>query len=143
MGIQFLDHTADTAVRITASTPAGLLSEAARGLLAIILGEEGVSGVRLDLRRTLELEAPDGEALIVDLLSELIFLFDTEGLLVRELAVQEATFGPPARLVAALRGELLDPARHRARTEVKAATHHGIHIERTDAGLTVDVVFDL
>jgi SHS2 domain-containing protein len=91
----------------------------------------------------LELDAEDPEALLVDFLNELIFLFDARRFLAGDVEVKRITLGRPARVEAVLRGETYDAARHSARTEVKAATFHGMHIERTPRGLEADVVFDL
>ena len=42
-----------------------------------------------------------------------------------------------------IRGTIADPVRDSLKTEVKAATFHGIEILRVPHGLQVDVVFDL
>ncbi len=140
---EFLDHTADTAVRLTAPDEAGLLREAASALLAIQLGEGSANRVRSALDAPLELTAEDGEALLIDFLNELIYRFDTERLLVAEVEVDSASFAHPAHVSCRLRGETLDPTRHVARTEVKAATFHGLEVRKNEQGWSADVVFDL
>ncbi len=140
---EFLDHTADAAVRIRASTGAELFRDAARALLAIVLEPASVARVAALEAVPIQLEAEDGEALLVDFLNELIFLFDTRRFLAAEVEVTRLTLAPPARIEAVLRGETYDPARHAARTEIKAATFHGMKIERSPEGFTADVVFDL
>lgn len=143
MSFEFLDHTADTAVRIRAPDESGLFREAARALTAIIL-DQAASGPVLDGESVpVRLEAEDGESLMVDFLNELIFLFDTRRFLAADLVTARVSLGPPARLEAVVKGETFDPARHAARTEVKAATFHEIEVRRTEGGLEVDVVFDL
>jgi len=47
------------------------------------------------------------------------------------------------RLTAVLRGEKYDPARHRIRMEIKAATYHQASIRRMAAGWIGRVVFDV
>lgn len=141
--IEFLDHTADVAVRLTAPDEAGLLQEAARALLEIQLTETSRAAVRPQVRLPLELEAEDGEALLVDFLNELILRFDTERLLVAAVDIEEASLGCPARLRGHVLGESLDCMRHVAKTEVKAATFHDLKIRRNAEGWSADVVFDL
>ena len=77
-------------------------------------------------------------------LNDLIFRFDAEKLLLPSMEVEEARLGPgEARLRGRLRGERFDPIRHRLRTEVKAATYHGLRIEERDGRLAATVIFDL
>lgn len=143
MTFEFLEHTADTAVRIAAPDGPALLREALRATLAIYLGPEGLETVKGREELPIAIEAEDGETLLVCFLNELVFLFDSRRFLARELRVDELTFEPSARLVGVLLGESMDTARHRLQTEIKAATFHDIEIRATEGGLTVDVVFDL
>jgi SHS2 domain-containing protein len=138
---EFIDHTADTAVAITAPDEAGLFQEAARALRALYV-EERASDPEA-LAKDLQLEAADGESLLVGFLEELIYLFDAEGFLCREVEVRGVSLEAPAFLDARVTGERFDPARHTALTEVKAATYHGLRIERSAEGLRAVVVFDL
>jgi len=76
-------------------------------------------------------------------LNELIFLFDTRKLLPCDLRITALPPQRPPSLEAVLEAERFDPGRHSLKTEVKAATFHGIAIRREASGLVVDVVFDL
>ena len=143
MSCEFLDHTGDTAVRITAPDAASLFREAVRATLAIYVGPEALESVGSRDEISVRLEAEDGEALLVDFLNELIFLFDTRRFLAASARVEDIDLGSPARLRTVLLGETMDPVRHDLRTEIKAATFHGLTIRVIDAGLSVDVVFDL
>jgi SHS2 domain-containing protein len=82
MSHEFIDHTADAAVRIRASEPAGFLQDAARALLELYIDPDSDASVREVLRERVDLESEDAETLLVDFLNELIFRFDTRGLLV-------------------------------------------------------------
>jgi SHS2 domain-containing protein len=139
---EFLDHTGDTAVQLSAADERQLFREAARALTAIIVDTEQGS-VEERESRPLELDAEDGESLLVDFLNELIFLFDRDGFLCAGVAVEDVVLEAPARLKAVLRGERYDSGRHRFLTEVKAATFHGVGLERGPAGLRTMLVFDL
>jgi SHS2 domain-containing protein len=144
MAYEFLDHTADVAIRVTAGTPADLLAEAARAFYAVLLDEESVRRVEPRVERTVDIDGIDGEMVLVDFLNELIYRFDAENLILPEVTVEEARLDRgDARLRARLRGERFDPARHRLRTGVKAATYHGLRIEESGGKLTVEVVLDL
>lgn len=139
---EFLDHTADIAVRIRAASGAEFFEEAARAFLALLLDLDSSSA---EPRRELplHLEAEDAESLLVDFLNELIFLFDTQRMVVSEIVVEDARLESPASLRATLRGETFDASRHTARTAVKAATFHGLEVRRNSEGVEAVVVFDL
>ncbi|MBI4601229.1 MAG: archease [Planctomycetes bacterium] len=140
---EFLDHTADVAVRLRSRDEAGLFRDAMRALLAIVLDEERSAPVEPREAREVRLEAEDAESLLVDYLNELIFLFDTARFLARDLEASRIELGRPARLDGRLLGERFDPARHLAKTEVKATTFHGMEVRRGPEGLEAEVVFDL
>ncbi len=144
MSIESFDHTADVGVRIEAENPAELMREAARAFLAVLLeGDAGEWSDSSRQERRVELTAPDSESLLVDFLNELIYLFDSQRLIFPELIVEEANFGAGAVLRGRLRGGPWDPRRHKLRTQLKAATYHGLEIRRTERGLSVEVIFDL
>ncbi len=137
-----LDPTADVAVRLCSMGEAGLLKDAVQALLAILLAPDS-GPVELKASIPLLLEADDAEALLVDFLNELIFLLDTKRFLVGQVEVEEIRLGEPSRLRVVLQGETHDPLRHLVKTEVKAATFHGMLIVRTCRGVEADVVFDV
>jgi SHS2 domain-containing protein len=156
MGFEYIDHTADIGVRVTGRTPAELVTEAIRAFYSILLAAGSTDSVGERTARTVDLSAPDGECLLVDLLNELIYRFDAEKLLLPHLLIEELRLGGAgrgspegerdgggARLRGTLRGERFDPSRHALATEVKAATYHGLRIEESKDGLRVDVIFDL
>ena len=94
---------------------------------------------------TRELQA-DNEALdmlLFDLLQELIYYKDAEQLLlrVRELRIEEKD--GRHFLLAAARGERLDPQRHSLRVDVKAVTLHRFRVEKTASGWEAFVILDI
>jgi SHS2 domain-containing protein len=94
--------------------------------------------------RSVDLEAPDGETLLVEFLTHLIYRLDGERLLLPWVNVEEARLDREgSRLRARLEGEMFDPARHRLRTGVKGVTYHGLEIVRAGGKVSADVIFDL
>jgi SHS2 domain-containing protein len=73
----------------------------------------------------IEVESADLQGLLVDWLSELLYLFDTQDVLLREFDV--AIEGN--KLAASVRGEKLDRERHPLKSDVKAATYHMLEID--------------
>ena len=90
--------------------------------------------------REVRLTAIDREALLVDWLNHLLYLFDIDGFLGRDFQVESLT---PERLEARVTGESFDPARHPERTGVKAATFHQLSIVPAGDGWQATVVLDL
>jgi len=72
-------------------------------------------------------------------LNELLFVFDTEKLLMRDFDVRVGSAG----LEATCRTQPLDPARHRMLREVKAITYHRLKVERTEQGWIAEVIVDI
>ncbi len=130
---QEIDHTADLALHIWADDLADLFATAARGMFALITDVETISLVG---ERTLALEAPDVEMLLVDWLNELLYLNEAEG--VAYVAFDFARIAPTS-LRATLRGGPITVYVN----YVKAATFHNLKVCRTeDAGYETEIVFD-
>ena len=88
----------------------------------------------------MRLTAIDLEALLVDWLNHLLYLFDMDGFLGRDFQVESLT---AERLEARVIGESFDPDRHPELTGVKAATYHQLSIVPVEDGWQATVVLDL
>ena len=133
-----VEHTADAGIDCWADSLDELFRAAAEGLRFILLGDipAGESAAR-----KLELNADSPEALIREWLAELLYLFESEGLVFGSC---EFEYLDDLRLVANLKGEIYDSARHKLLTEVKAVTWHGLKVERGADGIyKARVIFDL
>jgi SHS2 domain-containing protein len=138
-----LDHTADLGVEIDAPSREALFGEAAIALADTLTD---VSAVAPAIERRLELEGQDDELLLVDFLSEVLFLFETEGFVVAAAAVELEGGGAstaPVRLRATLHGAEYDEDEHPLRSLVKAVTYHGLRIWRDGERYRARVLFDL
>jgi SHS2 domain-containing protein len=164
---ELFDHTADLGLRVRAATLEELLVEAARGLLAMHVANP--EAVRPAQSRTIELTADDPAYLMFDWLSELLYAFESDKLLLCEFDVQltsravppkregEAPAEPdqtrksgtpqralPTALTATCRGEPMDETRHTMDHEVKAITYHGLSVSQTaDGSWQAEVIVDI
>jgi SHS2 domain-containing protein len=132
-----LPHTADLAWRLWGQDLPELFENAGRALSATLTDRRYL---RRRATREVRLRAFDREALLVDWLNHLLYLFDIDGFLGRDFQVESLT---AERLEARVTGESFDPARHPERTGVKAATYHQLSIVPVQDGWEATVVLDL
>ncbi len=96
--------------------------------------------VRPSQERAVSASGEDAPALVVAYLTELVQLKEADGFLARQVHVRPLG-DPPTALVASLRGEPFDPARHVAHVDVKAVTFHELEFDppRGRARVIVDI----
>ena len=132
-----LPHTADAGLRIEAANLETLFAEAGRGLFSLIVSN--LDGVAPRTTKELAIDGDDVEYLLFDWLSELLFIFESERLL---LTVFNVLVGPHG-LEASVSGERVDRVRHQMEHEIKAITYHGLVVERTTRGWAAEVIVDI
>ena len=132
-GFREFDHTADWGIEVWARDLFGLLETAARGMFSLLAVQRG-EGNRSDFNFHLD-EQQDHEDLLVEFLSELLFLseqhqvaFDHFDLISEGGRIQVAAHGYP------IVGQ---------RKEIKAVTYYGLSVDRTENGLETKIVFDV
>lgn len=134
---ELFEHTADLGLRVHAKTLPELLTEAARGLLAMLIANP--EAIRPLQSRTILLPADDPPYLLFDWLTELLYAFETDKLLLAEFDLQVQG----NQLTATCRGEPMNPSRHQMENEVKAITYHALHVEQTTTGWVAEVIVDI
>ncbi|MFH1140826.1 MAG: archease [Chloroflexota bacterium] len=135
-GFEVMDHTADVGIRATGDTLADAFANAARGMFSIITD---LDTVQPSESRQVTVTAPDMDALLVNWLNELIYLFEVDGLLLVDFAIHSLS---DTRLTANCAGERVDPERHPIKTGVKAATYHGLEV-RQGHPCHIQVILDI
>ncbi len=134
---EILEHTADIGFRVRAQTLEELFASAAEALAAIALDLDSVEPGE---SYPLEAAGEDTESLLVNWLSEVLFLLDGRRLALREFHVRRLEGG---RVAGEARGEPFDPARHHARLVVKGVTWHQLQVERDTEGWQAQVFLDI
>lgn len=132
-----MEHTADTGIRIRATTLPELFSRAAWGMFSIITESDKIQS---QLDRTVSLEAHDLPSLLVLWLSELNYLHTVHHELYASFQIQ---LDRESRLSARISGEPIDPQRHLVHTEIKAVTYHQLQVTRESGLWIAQVLFDL
>lgn len=131
-----IEHTADVGFEVDAPAWGPLLERAALVVAAEIVALEGVEA-RDEAR--LEIAAAEREELLHDWLQAVLVRVQA-GFVPCEVTVEAAS---DTRVVATLRGEALDPRRHRVHGEVKGVTWHGLAVEETPDRLRARVILDV
>ena len=134
---EVVEHTADVGLIVQGSDLKQAFASAACGLFSLIAELAGVEGKE---RYRVEVKGEDSEDLLVAWLNELIYRFDVDNVLFKRFDILDLS---PTRLVAEAWGEGVEPARHRIKLGVKAATYHMLKIEKDEAGYRLQVLFDI
>ncbi|MBI1747638.1 MAG: archease [Acidobacteria bacterium] len=132
-----LDHTADARVRVSGDSMEALFANAAFALFDTMAD---LGCVQTRQRLSLHVSADNRERLLHAWLSELLFLFATQHLLLSEFCIRSLT---PTRLEAEVGGEPLDLGRHTFYTEVKAVTFHQLRVECREGEWIAEIIFDI
>lgn len=131
-GFQEIEHTADWEIKVWAPNLTSLLASAAQGMyqLSNTVLAEGPRVVR-----DFEICFDDPESLLVDFLSELLFLGEQHG-----VAFDDYQFELRDKTIKVqVQGSTID----QQAKEIKAVTYHGMIILEKEEGLEVNIVFDV
>jgi len=134
---EIVDHTADIGIRAYGNSLGEAFANAAYGMFSLITDLDTVGET---VCHTIEIEASDEQELLVSWLNELLYLLDTEGILFGSFQISTISNG---MLQAKACGEKVKPSRHTIKTSIKAATYHMLSIERSDNGISVQVILDV
>jgi SHS2 domain-containing protein len=119
-------------LRVWAPDMAGLLEQAARGMLDLC-------GVSIDTSnpetRKLEMEGIDRESLLVSFLGELLHIMSEEKIAFDHFNIHIDNVNLSAEMKG---GHLVEQ-----RKEIKAVTYHNLSIRETERGLETEIVFDV
>jgi SHS2 domain-containing protein len=139
---EHFEHAADVGVRGIGATPEEAFSQAGLALFALVAAEPGRVGSALEV--PLACEAGGIEELLVAYLDELIFLLDTQRVVLGrfELTIEER---PPGtwRLSGRAWGERYDPAVHESTVEPKGATYTALSVAERDGRWAAQCVVDV
>ena len=136
-GFRILDHTADVGLQAHGADLAELFANAARGMFSIVVSLETVQPTE---QLQLELTADTLEDLLVNWLSELLYLFSAQQILFCRFEITEID---NRHLLAKAFGETLDQSRHDLQAEIKAVTYHDLEVQKLEHGWIARVLFDV
>lgn len=134
---ELIEHTADIAIRAYGKSLSEAFEQAAKGMFDIITDKSEIETVG---QYDISLDAPDMEQLLVDWLSELLFLHSTNNIVFGFFKVDLDE--KENRLSAHVFGEPFNISKHKVGVEVKAVTYHMLEI-RNKLPYHVQVLFDI
>ena len=132
-GFEFLDHPGDVKLRAWGRDLEELFSHAAEGMMSFLFGS-GIANLQPCQMETVEIEAADREALLVDWLSELLYRATSEYRAYIGFQINKLTKTELNATVAAAVAEAIE--------DIKAVTHHELSIRKHEPGWEATVVFD-
>jgi SHS2 domain-containing protein len=134
---EILDHTADIGLIVYGEDLKTLFENAGEAFFRLITD---LRKVRRRVDRRIEVRGEALERLMVDWLSELLYLHDTENLLFKGFKVESVG---EEGLKAVVKGEPFQEGLHVIKTEVKAVTYHRIEVRKEISKWRAQIIFDL
>ena len=137
MPFEELEHTADVKMRITAPDFLSLLAESGDAMASVLYGDFAKEPETLTVE--IEAEGEDSSELVVNFLSELLFLTEVEYLVPLSYSIaQEGN-----RVFGTVSGIEFDRAKHAGGICVKGISYSGLSLEETAEGCELTIIFDI
>jgi SHS2 domain-containing protein len=136
-GFRILDHTADIGLEAHAGTPAELFRQAALGLVEIAFDR---AAIRSRETRLIDMTADDLPALLVGVLEEILYLFDSARFATCDCEVVDVA---PTHASVRLLGEPRVAATHRWTRMLKAVTYHNLVVSEDEGHWVARVFLDV
>ena len=134
---EILDHTADIGIVVHGQNLKALFENAGEAFFHIITD---LRKVRRRVEKRIDIKGESLDRLMVDWLSELLYLHDVESLLFKGFKVDSVGEGG---LKAIVKGEPFQEGVHVIKTEVKAVTYHQIEVRQENGRWRAQVILDL
>ena len=134
---RILEHTADIGFEAFGATRQEVFRNGGRALTHLMVDLETIAPREM---KALRAEASDMPSLLVNWLSEILYLFDAEGRLFRDFDFDTLT---QQSLTATARGERFDRQKHQVKLLIKAVTYHQLDLMETAEGWRAQVYVDI
>ncbi|MCK5635886.1 MAG: archease [Thermoplasmatales archaeon] len=134
---ELIDHTADVGLKAYGKTLSEAFENAAKGMFDIITDSSEVESIG---QYDIELEASNLEQLLVDWLSDLLYLNTARNLVFGFFKVDLDE--KSNKLNAIIFGERFDLSKHKIGSEIKAVTYHILEVKNKKP-YHVQVLFDI
>ena len=125
--IRYIEHPSDVGFEVYGDTLEELFANAAIAMYSLMTD---VDEIEEEEEREIEINSEDLYSLMFDWLDELIFLFDSESLVMRsfDIAIDESNF----RIQGTCKGGKFNPSTHVSGIIIKAVTYNMMQIKSND-----------
>ncbi|GAG80901.1 unnamed protein product [marine sediment metagenome] len=134
---EIIEHTADIGIKAFGENLAESFENAAKAMFDLITDNSEIDNIG---QYTIKLEAPDLEQLLVDWLSELLFLNSAKNLVFGFFKIKIDEKHP--HLNAKILGEKFNLSKHKIGMEIKAVTYHMLKVNN-NYPFSAQVLFDI
>ncbi len=134
---KFIPHTADIGVQISSSSLTGLYENSAKALFDIIAG---LCNISRKIKKHIVLTAPNKEELLIRWLNELLYFFSVHYMVFSDFKI---TFLDDKNIKATVFGEVYKDRGYAIKREIKAATYHGLNLEKIGNRYKTTIIFDV
>ena len=134
---ELIDHTADVGIKAYGKTISEAFENAAKGMFDIITDNSEIESIG---QYDIELKSDNLEQLLVDFLSELLYLNSANNIVFGffKVDIDQKT----NKLSAKVFGEKFDLSKHKVGSEIKAVTYHMLEVNNKKP-YHVQVLFDI
>lgn len=132
-GYEEIEHTADWAIRVWAPDLRALFETAARGMVSLLRAEGGNAPFQQEIAIS---RALDDETLLVDWLTELVYLIEDDNVHFTNIKVQSVTKD-------GLRATITGSMAARYDKHIKAVTYYDLAIRERKDGYETTITFDV
>ena len=135
--IEYLPHTADVRMRLTALSKQDLFGKALEGMAYLIKKELCKSPERSNIKKKIEIRSSNITTLLIDFLNEILTLTHTCKAVFCTLHIQQLTDDKLLGEVSGIKVRSFDE-------DLKAVTYHEAQVEVNNSGqLQITIVFDI
>jgi len=134
---EIMDHTADVGIIAYGTDIEELFCNAALALFSLITELESIQE---KVHLSLKVSSDERDSLLVEWLNELIYFFDAKHILFNRFDIESLTQN---ELKATCHGEAFDPAKHKIKRGVKAATYHMLRLDKNNDGYKAQIILDI
>ena len=141
-GYEFLNHPADVWVHAWGKTFEEAIENCVYSLMETMF--EG-NIIENKITRDVIIEENTKGSLLVAFLSEFLYIFDTEELIINHVKINPIIRNSSGKLEihAKCQGEVFDPSKHTPDIEVKAITYSYLEIKEEKKRIDIKIVYDI
>jgi SHS2 domain-containing protein len=132
-----MNHTADVGIHVFGKDGKDLFANAAFALFSLFTD---ISALKGENKKKIAITGSDWPDLMVNWLRELLYLWNGNEILVKEVDIHSIS---EKRLSATVFYEPYDSDRHIIKMDIKAVTYHQIQVTAGPAGWEARIIFDV